>query len=249
MISKNEAKIWVKKIDSIITVFPQQVISKIITTFLISDFEFNTALIPCNTHTIDHCSFDVKNYINVYEQKLVTKKYREEWICVPLVPKLNLKEHELKLHLQVTNYQISFFFAQNPTSYGTFILTNTASFPLTLALPKALVYPGEWIFTTKYCDDYDILFATKLDKSKQTPEYIDCYKYKKGTIQSCDTILIGVGYYKQMVQILTCPLDTDPIWNKIENWPDKYVKSSHSQDLIRHYNCAKCLKAAADVLL
>jgi hypothetical protein len=93
MISPSDAKVWIHEIDSIVPAFPQQVISQVIITFLINDFQFDTSLIPCNTHAIGHSLFDVQSYIDVSEKTVKTKKYKKEWICVPIRPKLNLVEN------------------------------------------------------------------------------------------------------------------------------------------------------------
>lgn len=245
MISKSEIKVWVQEIDSIITVFPQQVISKIIMTFLIIDFRFDSTLMPCNTHTIEHYSFDISSKVDVSDNKIVTKKYSPEWICVSLLPKFNFSIiNEFKLCIEVLGNDgtsASLWLAKNHTKYNSFIIGKYSSYPIKIFQDVIYLRPGKSILTTKWVDNILLLFVTELD-DKQEIKNVYCYKYKKRTIDSCDTILIGVGYYPQSVTILNCPTDQDEIWTKIKKCSSMEIppyKALGAYPYDRH--CEKCV--------
>lgn len=217
MFSKNDAKLWTDEIDSIIRVFPSKVISELVTTFLISDFEFDTALIPCSTDVMGHLDIDIKRYIDVSTHKLVTKEYKSEWISVPLLPKINLGQNDLKVCLEVSGQDHCIFdlvITQNITNYHTFIISHSNP-PIPMAVNVRLT-PGKWILTTRLFHDHDSLFCSRLDDTQETIILGSYYKFHKATITACNTILIGVGFFPQTVKLLTCPTEKHPIWSKID---------------------------------
>jgi hypothetical protein len=213
---KTEERLWVTEIDAAIITFPQKVISQLVTRFLfLQDFAFDCTLIPCNTHgKKNHEVLDIKSYVTVSPQELVVTRYHDEWINVPLLPKLNNYDYDLKLYLEVSgdNY-CTLRLAKNTTQYRTFIMNNGKPHFITTYYHAHDIYPGKSMITMKR--DSNILFITMLGKNCEILRK-KFYCYQKGTSAQCDTLLIGVGYLPQAVKILPCPLENDPIWDKIE---------------------------------
>lgn len=234
MLSRATEKKWIQQIDSIISVFPQQIISEIIVDFLVINFSFDCTVLPCNTHEIKHSKFEVQNYINVTPYQLNVKQYSNGWIYVPLLPEVDLQERsDLFLEvLGVGTWRLRL--CKNLRNYHTLLACGFNS-SVTRSMVLDLL-PGKYIMSLYPNFDYDKIRITRVNYNFE----IISSEYHYLDRVRCNTLLIGVGYYPQSVEILSCPPKKHAIWDQIEKWPWAYGRLKIDNQITDGEICQKC---------
>lgn len=196
-VSKEDEQYWVHEIDKVVTVFPQHVISRIITKLLVTTISFDTVLTPSCVHGYNHKEFNINDFVVVEEKKITVLKYNYEWIYIPIIHNINNSKLQICLYVNGP-YTCQLRFVENSTHYQTFIgeteIVNTCLSGFELI--------GKCIITIM--PDTDELTCLYFDRTDQSSSKVR-RSYSKGALRKCNTALIGVGWQNQSIAILPCP--------------------------------------------
>lgn len=224
MFTKSDQKKWIKEIDESITVFPENVISSLITSYipLAPFFEPEMKSCSCSRRCL-HNNMNIKNYLKVEHTEIKVKRFSEPWIYYPLETHM---QGEFKIMFKITGLVLLLLTTTKP---GKKIEKKAASCLCSLSRPEILVEhrinsPNRNIIIVigQKFDSYDAL--TIIDpEGPYDPE--NTY-WLQENILTKSIIYFGVGYLPTTIEILNVPQDSDPIWQIY-----KYFKNVEKQKL------------------
>lgn len=196
-----ETKLLVTSIDEAISIFPQKVISQLVTSYLFPDFTFDCTFITCDREKVN-----LNQSTSISQKEAVVTQYSTDWIHIALTP-------------QFTGGNFKFCFEGKGVGYILLMLVKKASFHPYQSIQFAALNAGKYIIISYPSTNKIKIFCVAKEEGKQEEiTHVYVINCPEGVLQIMDTILFGIGFIPQSITLLPYPPLSDPILTNIDKF-------------------------------